>query len=549
VDNPDRPPLPDLTGKGAAVPYQTYEAEDMTFTGRKIGPSRKTLSSSTDIAAEASGRQGVDLRRTGDYVEWTATKAANAIVVRFAVNDAHGGKGLKVPVTLSVDGVAKRDLTLTSEYAVVYGDFPWKNDPSLGSPRHYFDEVRALVDPIPAGAKVRLTRPAANDAKYCVIDLVDLEQVAPPLAAPAGYLSIADFGAVPDDGKPDNDAIEACVAAAKKQKAPGIYFPPGHWNLSEELYPDTIFQGAGMWYTVLETKDLGFQGSKKTFEIHDLSVNGQVKERNDSVPSAGFQGIAGPRSVIENVWITHTKVGMWTEKGTDGLVVRGCRIRDTMADGINLYRGAKNCVIENNSFRGTGDDAVALWSSTEAANTDPDENNVVRHNTIQCPWLANGIAVYGGKDNRVEGNLVADTGLNGAGIDVSSRFDPVPFSGTLTLKDNALVRCGSAEGDGGVHGALWFDGRGKGIGSVIVDGLEIYDATNSGITVQGPGAAASISLSGVSIDGVSGYGIRLLEDASGTLRIERTTVRAALQGGLKNQSAVTVSQGDGNTGL
>ena len=46
----------------------------------------------------------------------------------------------------------------------------------------------------------------------------------------------------------------------------------------------------------------------------------------------------------------------------------------------------------------------------------PNANNTFDHNTVQTPTLANGIAIYGGTDNTVSNNLVADPIREGSGL-------------------------------------------------------------------------------------------------------------------------------------
>lgn len=540
-------PASALEGRGAPVPFLTYQAEDMLFLGTLKGPSRRVTETVVEPVAEAVGRRAVDLVSTGDFVEFTLKERTDSLVVRFALPDGNGGKGLRVPLELWVDGTKTRDLTLTSEYSLVYGEFPWSNTPSDGMARHFWDEVAVLIDPLPAGAVVRLQRPATNKAAFCLVDLVDTEWVGPPLAKPEGFLSVADFGAVPNDGKVDNEAIERAQAAAKKQKQ-GLWLPPGTYDLSEELYPDLVIRGAGMWHTVLKTPAVGFSAVSKTFEVHDLRIEGSTKFRDDSIPAGGFEGKPGKGSLIQNVWITHTKVGVWTSKGTDGLTVRGARIRNTTADGVNLAYGARNCVVEDSSFRGTGDDSIAAWSTTEGA-ASPNENNVIRRNTVEAPWLASGIALYGGKDTLVEDNVVYDTGLNGSGIDLSVRFATHPFSGTITVRRNTLIRSGSLDGDGGRHGALWIDGRGASSpGKLVISDLQIYDSTLAAIAIQGPAELHSV-FDGVLIDGTPVPAIKILEDAAGTTEFHRTVLKNTPAGGLKNGSSLIVTLGEGNEGL
>ena len=117
-----------------------------------------------------------------------------------------------------------------------------------------------------------------------------------------------------------------------------------------------------------------------------------------------------------------------------------------MADGINLHTGWRNVTVERSSIRNTGDDSIALWSQTH-----PDLGNTIRHNHIQLPIIANGVAIYGGGDNTVRGNRVSDTVLNGGGIHVGNRFGSVPLSGDTLVDGNTIVRCGNIQSGWGTH--------------------------------------------------------------------------------------------------
>ena len=83
--------------------------------------------------------------------------------------------------------------------------------------------------------------------------------------------------------------------------------------------------------------------------------------------------------------------------------------------------------------------------------------NTFDHNTVQTPTLANGIAIYGGTDNTVSNNLVADPIREGSGIHVGSRFGAEPFAGHLWFTDNTTVRAGTYELNWNIGlGAIWF---------------------------------------------------------------------------------------------
>ena len=75
---------------------------------------------------------------------------------------------------------------------------------------------------------------------------------------------------------------------------------------------------------------------------------------------------------------------------------------------------------------------------------------------MQTPTLANGIAIYGGTDNTVSDNLVADPLREGSGLHVGSRFGAEPFAGHLWITNNTTVRAGTFELNWNIGlGAIW----------------------------------------------------------------------------------------------
>ena len=116
------------------------------------------------------------------------------------------GGGIKAPLDVTVNGKAKKTMTLTSEFAWLYNQYPFTNDPAAGllhpdwwiaecacvpaatdpppvistpfRPMHFYDEQRLLLGKTyRAGDKVRLTAPAGTNAAWTVIDLLDSELV------------------------------------------------------------------------------------------------------------------------------------------------------------------------------------------------------------------------------------------------------------------------------------------------------------------------------------------------------------------------------------
>ena len=132
------------------------------------------------------------------------------------------------------------------------------------------------------------------------------------------------------------------------------------------------------------------------------------------------------------------------------------RLRNFNADAINFHRGVTNSRVTNSDVRNAGDDGLAMWSEHDA-----NVEQLVRpQHGRSYPILANGIAIYGGRDNIVSDNRVIDSGLSqGGGIHVGQRFASTPLGRTDVLR-NTIIRSGNLDPNWqfGV-GALWFDAR------------------------------------------------------------------------------------------
>ena len=76
--------------------------------------------------------------------------------------------------------------------------------------------------------------------------------------------------------------------------------------------------------------------------------------------------------------------------------------------------------MKNNFLRNDGDDGLAIWSYPSA-----DSGITFANNTIVQPTLANGIADYGGSNNTISNNVIADTNALGSGIAISNEAVPL----------------------------------------------------------------------------------------------------------------------------
>lgn len=530
-----------LAARGATVPYTEYEAEQGTTNASVIGPDRAYLTQ----AAESSGRRAVKLDATGEYVQFTLTRPANSIVVRHIVPDNAAGTGTTAPLALYADGVKLQDLTLSSAYSWVYGAYPYGNDPAGGSPHHFYDEVRARIPAQPAGTMLKLQKDASSSAAYYVIDLVDTEQVAAALPMPADHLSITSYGAVANDAGDDTAALNAAISAARAQ-GKGVWIPQGTFVIGARVNVSGVaVRGAGQWYsTVRGTNGKGgFFATGSGVQIADLTIAGDVRYRDDAAFDTGIEGNFGTGSLVHNVWMEHVKVGMWIDSGTDGLYVAGVRIRDTFADGVNIHANVRDTRFDQSVVRNTGDDGLAMFSQGAAVT-----NCAFTFNTVTLPMLANAVGVYGGSGNRVEDNLLSDTVTASAGIAISTRFAPVPFSGTTSVRRNTLTRTGGYEPNWGAQlGGLWIYADTADITApVVVQDVTVSDSLHQGLLLSWQRTISGLTLDNLTIAGAGTYGIEAA--AAGSAVAGGVRVTGAASGGLNNLTGYTFVRGQGNSG-
>ena len=442
-------PVTAHAASGASLPFTSVEAESATTTGTKIGPDY----TQGTIASEASGRQAVWLA-SGQRVEFTVPRAANAVNLSYSVPDGQSGS-----LDVYVNGVKiSKTLAVTSKYS--YVDTSWI---AGAKTHHFFDNSRLLLGQnVQQGDKVAFV----STGTQVTVDVADFEQVAGAAAQPAGSVSVVSKGADPSGSGDSTQAFRDAISAAQGGV---VWIPPGDYRLTSSLsgVQNVTLQGAGQWYSVVHTSRFIDQSSSSGgVHIKDFAVIGEVTERVDSNPDNFVNGSLGPGSSVSGMWIQHLKVGLWLTGNNDNLVVENNRILDTTADGLNLNGNAHGVIVRNNFLRNQGDDSLAMWSLNS-----PDTNSSFENNTISQPNLANGIAIYGGTNIAVRNNLVSDTNALGSGIAISNQkfLDPFsPLAGTITVDGNTLVRTGAINPNWGhPMGALRVDSYDSAVNATV----------------------------------------------------------------------------------
>jgi hypothetical protein len=565
-----------VAGRGADVAFLEQEAENAHTTGTVIGPDRTAYT----LPAEASGRAAVRLT-PGQYVEFTLPHKANAITVRYSIPDARGGGGITAPLDVAVNGRHRATLTLTSQYSWLYNQYPFTNDPNADllhpdwwitecacvpaqtnpppviqkpfRPSHFYDEQRLLLDrTYRAGDTVRLT--ASDRAAWTVIDLLDSELVGRPRVV-AGALDVRMFGADSTGRRDAAPAIERAIALARVLNVP-VYLPPGTFQVNRHIIVDDVtITGAGSWHTIVKGREValdppapdgsvhtgvGFygraaaEGGSVNVHLSGFAIEGDVQERIDTDQVNGIGGALSDSS-LSGLYIHHTKVGMWFDGPMSRLEIRDNVITDQVADALNFHTGVTDSGVRNNFVRNTGDDGLAMWAEhTQNA------HNTFDHNTVQSPVLANGIALYGGTDNTVSNNLVADPVREGSGIQLGSRFGARPFTGNVWVSANTTVRAGTYELNWKIGlGAIWFYAlEGDLSANVEVTGNHFLDNTYNAIMLVSEWPVKDLySISGVHFrdNRIDGTGTSVLSArAKGEASFENTDARHVGAVGVNN---------------
>ncbi len=531
VINTTGPTSLSLKAAAQAVPWTTVEAETMHTTGTVLGPSYEPYR----VETESSGQRCVKLAAKGEFVEFRAPVQANSLVIRYSLPDKREG------CTLAIykNGSLVRHVPISSRYSWLYGKYPFTNDPAAGSPRNFYDELRLKDLKMEQGDLIRIQQD--DNAGYCIIDLVDLEEIATPLQAPANSLSITDPRFQPDN----NDytlALQKCIAKAV-ETGKTVWIPIGQFKLTGDIVlpANLSIRGAGMWYTELvgdETlyaqpdRRIRLKGNGSNIHLADLAIIGKLDYRSDKEANDGIVGSWGTGSTIDRIWIEHTKVGMWLEN-SEGLKITGCRMRNTIADGINFCVGMAQSTIESCAARGTGDDCFAVWPTTYTKQQYKPGHNLITHCTAQLPFLANGAAIYGGESNAIRNCAFQDISA-GSAILISTTFPTANgdidnnFSGTTVVEDCTIKTSGGFDHEWGWRAAVEICVDKRNIAGLRLANLNITNSISNAISVIAKNELGALSDASLANSNISGYGIGtkdkhglfVSEDAHGSLTID-----------------------------
>ncbi len=505
--------------RGATMPYIRYESEEGTRGGSAILRSAPTFDYSL-TASEATNQQYVALPSNGASVEWTIHQNnAAGVNMRFTMPDSSDGMGLNGSLDVYVNNNKVKTVQLSSYWSWQYfnGDQP-QDAPSGGQAAFRFDEVHFLLDtPLNSGDRLRIQKTNGDNIEYGV-DFVEIETVPSPIAKPANYLSVTDFGATPDDSTDDMAAFNACVNAASAAGM-NVYIPAGRFNLTGiwRIGAANIkILGAGIWYTNIhfpssQPSGGGISGSDSctNFEFSNVYLSSMLRSRwNQNAIYKCFMDTYGTNSYIHDFWEEHFECGFWigdyddTILATDRLTIANGRIRNNLADGVNFCQGTKNSIVQNCSVRNNGDDGLAVWpDSTMGAPMGV--NNTFAYNTIENNWRAAAIAIFGGSGHSAHHNYIKDTFM-GSGIRLNTVFPGYHFDNNtgITFSDTTIINCGTSKDCyNGERGAIDLEASGTGIRNITFENIDIINAQRDAIQIGYGGGFSGINFNNITIDG------------------------------------------------
>jgi hypothetical protein len=517
-------------GAGAALPFTSYEAEAGTLGGGATAVSLTAAPTTqySSPALEASGHAYAQLTGVGQSVQWTNNTGGSisAINVRASIPDSPTGGGTTATLDLYVDNAFRQTLNLNSKQSWFYeggnGNYNGNDqNPADGDPREFFDESRTFITgtPIAAGSTFALKRDSSNTAAFYDLDVVDAENPPAPLAQPANSISIVSCGAVadnsPTNGSADAGAVDSttaiqnCINQAQSQNRilwipAGTFYLKGTTGLSAQ---GITIAGAGMWYSTIyrdvplpNNVPLAALFNLTSCTVENFHLDSDATSRAMVDGGGGAMDTTGTNWVANGIWSQHVESGFWAS-GTGG-TVENSRLTAIWADGINLNNVSlnnsvgNNLTATNNFVRGTGDDGMAINSVNY--NTDSNGNRTyytpmshvtMTHNTIIAPWGGKGIGIYGGSNQDVEYNYIADTaryiGLGAGRFGVNGN-DLL----TATVNGNTVVRSGGnaySQGQPALH--IGNGGDGQNVG--VVDHVTVTNNTVLNALYDGVGLSTS----------------------------------------------------------
>jgi Right handed beta helix region len=291
-------------------------------------------------------------------------------------------------------------------------------------------------------------------------------------------LPIAQFGAFPNDGVDDTEALRA--AFASRSSGARITFSPGIYTYSDVVFveaSDLEIDGTGATFqyqpkapipeacpSPLGTPDQrccptdGTSANAQNYAAMSLFVRGaRVSIHDLELRSAlpvnpyrrGCSGLhyriyaerASELQLYRNRIYGSAAAGILLGR-TQGFLVAGNTVERTNSDAIHISNGSGNGIIVGNRVRESGDDMIAIvsYANNDAPDSDRVRNVLIQDNDVEGAYWGRGITVVGGGNITIRRNRIRNV-QTGAGVLIHRESSYNTFG-----VDNVLVEDNEIEG-------------------------------------------------------------------------------------------------------
>jgi hypothetical protein len=155
-------------------------------------------------------------------------------------------------------------------------------------------------------------------------------------------------------------------------------------------------------------------------------------------------------------------------------------VRNTLADAIGNYEGARDTVVADNTVRNAGDDMISVVTYVGLPQA---RNILIQDNDVADQTSGRAISVVGGSDVTIQGNHISNT-ANGGVYLASETADPTTGDSNILVERNVLTDV-SRPGSGYAGIELDAFDPGYPIDGVVVEKNVVARSGTNGVMITG----------------------------------------------------------------
>lgn len=335
------------------------------------------------------------------------------------------------------------------------------------------------------------------------------------------HLSIIDFGAIPNDGKDDYDAITKTIAEAKKQ-GKAVYVPAGNFTLSKILKVDSVaINGESQADAILTSTDpnngsIDLSGTSPALRQLTHTYQTTVERGNGANEKNSITVQGATNFTIDHVTVNKSSTAgiLIRAQANQGTITNNI-VQDTGADGIHTTDGSSNIMIANNQVNRTLDDMIAVVSYGDdkdiSGKSLPVHDVNILNNQVNGSTEARGISVVGGHDVLIENNSIQNTPMAGILIATELKYNTQAVN-QVTINKNTLNS--TATDISGGHPSLLVTAGPQSIDNITFNDNTIIQAGKYAFGTLGSGPMGTINFNRNNIIGTGSSGVSIFKNGN-----------------------------------